>query len=94
MTGVQTCALPISNSSSILFVFFFVCFLFLFLFLLLSACACFLPGVNTSAHSALCDRDTGQCFCNSGVLGRTCDMCRNPSMKLGSASEVGCVGML
>ncbi|XP_027039863.1 laminin subunit beta-1-like [Pocillopora damicornis] len=58
------------------------------------ACACFLPGVNTSAHSALCDRDTGQCFCNSGVLGRTCDMCRNPSMKLGSASEVGCVGML
>ncbi|RMX49211.1 hypothetical protein pdam_00005840 [Pocillopora damicornis] len=55
------------------------------------ACACFLPGVNTSAHSALCDRDTGQCFCNSGVLGRTCDMCRNPSMKLGSASEVGCV---
>ena len=68
--------------------------MFLFLFLLLSACACFLPGVNTSAHSALCDRDTGQCFCNSGVLGRTCDMCRNPSMKLGSASEVGCVGML
>ena len=58
----------------------------------LSACACNVTGVNSSADSSRCDRNTGQCDCKSHVTGRACDTCRDTYWKLSASNEAGCEG--
>ena len=38
----------------------------------LSECGCSVVGSNSSQ----CNQTTGDCLCNTGVMGRTCDFCQ------------------
>lgn len=48
-------------------------------------CECYPLG----SFSRACDRDSGQCQCKPGVIGRQCDRCDNPFAEV---SANGCEG--
>ncbi len=48
-------------------------------------CDCYAVG----SFSRACDRDSGQCPCKPGVIGRQCDRCDNPFAEVSSS---GCEG--
>ena len=46
-------------------------------------CDCYERG----SHGRMCDVNTGQCFCRSGVVGRRCDLC---SSRFAEVTSSGC----
>lgn len=50
-------------------------------------CDCFPSG----SHTRSCDRETGQCPCKPGVIGRQCNRCDNPFAEV---TIQGCEGTI